>query len=177
MLYEVDYILRKMPELLRRLRCGPLLSQDHLQGIPRKGVYVFLDHSRCLYVGRSNDLKKRIKNHSEGNASKAALAFILTRDKWGLWNNPLWERDLYKKIEDKESVEIRNCKGQSTTAKLSMKVMLKDEFIKQDFECQGKRVKKMQVRVNRRKDQYEQAMFEKYAAYVLNTRYNTFKTT
>ena len=40
---------------------------------------------------------------------------------------------------------------------------------------QIERVKKMQVRVIETKDEYEQAMFEVFAAYILNTPYNDFK--
>ncbi len=42
---------------------------------------------------------------------------------------------------------------------------------------QRERIKEMQVRVIEIEDEYEQAMFEIYAAYVLSTPYNTFKTT
>ena len=73
--------------------------------------------------------------------SKAAFAFILTRDKWRLWEKPIWERDLYKK--DKELVEMRNSKGEQTKVKLSKGAMLYDKSTQTRFpiaegtDCRG----------------------------------------
>ena len=46
----------------------------------------------------------------------------------------------------------------------------------QVFSDQKERVKKMRVRVVELTDDYEQAIFEQYAAFILNTCYNEFKS-
>jgi hypothetical protein len=75
-----DGILGNMPKLLRKLLCGPLLNQDPLPSkVKGKGIYVFYENGQPLYVGLSDGLAKRIKDHS-GSDDKAAFAFILTRD-------------------------------------------------------------------------------------------------
>ena len=172
-----DYILSRMPELLRRLQCGPLLNQDSLPLCIRedgKGIYVFYENGRPLYAGRSDDLKTRIGDHSGSSHAKDAFVFILTRDEWGLWKKPIWKEDLYKKSEHKRLGKIKNSKGQQTKVKLSKTTMLKDKLIKRDFDLQRERIKKMRVRVVVITNDYEQAMFEIYAAYMLNTPYNDF---
>ena len=177
---EPDRIIRQMEPLLKRLKCSPLRNMSQLHDLPghpfpKQGIYVFYEQGKPLYVGCSDGLGTRILQHRSSDPNKAAFAFILTRDEWRLWKNPIWERDLYKK--DKELVEIRNSKGEQTKVKLSKGAMLDDKSIKQDFQLQRERIKEMQVRVIEIEDEYEQAMFEIYAAYVLSTPYNTFKTT
>ena len=176
-------MLTKMPELLDKLLCQDLLDQQPLPPQVRgKGVYVFYEHEKPLYVGRSDDIRERIQVHSRPSspAGSANFAFILTRGEWNIWDGPYWSGPLPKEGSNasKKAESIKNKKGTlSKKIPLTQKRLLEDADIYRDFECQKKRIKKMKVRVVRVDDppkQFAQATFEVYAAMALNMRYNDF---
>lgn len=180
---KANEMLTKMPELLDKLLCQDLLDLEPLSPEVRgKGVYVFYEHGKPLYVGRSDDIRKRILVHSRPGspAGSANFAFILTRAEWNIWDGPYWSRPLPKQGSDasKKAESIKNKKGTLTKKlPLTRKSLLEDADIYRDFVYQKKRIKKMKVRVVQLDDppkQFAQATFEVYAAMALNTRYNNF---
>ena len=65
-----------------------MASPPHSPGahLPQRGVYVFLEGGQALYVGRSNNIPRRFRDH-RGKASgsnKAAFAMLIARRKLGL---------------------------------------------------------------------------------------------
>ena len=176
-------MLAKLPKLLDKLLCQDLVDQEPLPSeVHGKGVYVFYEHEKPLYVGRSDDIRERIQVHSRPSsaAGSANFAFILTRDRWNIWDGPYWRGPLPKEGSNasKKTKSIKNKKGTLTKElSLTQKNLLADADINRDFECQKKRVKRMQVRVIQMDDppkQFMQATFEIYAAKALNTPYNDF---
>ncbi len=163
----------KMAGLYRQLINSEMLNRDQLKNIPKKGIYVFYKNDNPMYVGRSNSLRTRIQTHSRARAvsASAAFAFILTRDNYCIWKGPCWwEPALQMGPNKKATIEIGSLTKEVI---LTKEKLLKGEIL-QDFNLQKKRISKMQVRVVEVRDQYEQAMFEVYAAYALKTRYNDF---
>ena len=132
---------------------------------------MFYEHGKPLYVGLSDRLRGRIQEHGYKSSEKATFAFIFTREIWGLWNDE-WKGPLPKNPD----YNVKLGKGSlAVTVRPTKKALLEKKQIKQDSWSQIERVKKMQVRVIETKDEYEQAMFEVFAAYILNTPYNDFK--
>ena len=176
-------MLTKMPGLLKKLRSQDLVDQEPLPlAVCGKGIYVFYEHNKALYVGRSDDIRERIQTHSRPSspAGSANFAFILTRDQWNIWDGPSWSGPLPKEGSNKSKKVILIKNKEETLSKkirLTQKSLLEDKDIHHDFECQKKRIKKMKVQVIQIDDppkQVTQAMFEIYTAKSLTTRYNDF---
>src|SRR5262245_20521812 len=73
---------------LQALRAMAPLSRSSLPvDMPKRGVYLFSDGDKHLYVGRSNDLRGRYGRHCRPGATykQAAFAFQLARE---ATNNP-----------------------------------------------------------------------------------------
>jgi hypothetical protein len=54
--------------------------------LPMKGVYLFCEHGKPLYVGRSNNIPRRFHDHRRPSSgtNKAAFAVLLARRELGL---------------------------------------------------------------------------------------------
>ncbi len=54
--------------------------------LPSRGVYLFSEGERHLYVGRSNDIRARIRLHCRPGSTEnqASFAFLLTREACGV---------------------------------------------------------------------------------------------
>ena len=150
---EFKKLADQMPALFERLNSKPPRTIDNLEDIPKKGkgIYVFHEKGKPLYVGRSNRLKDRLLEHGQEGSkpNSASFAFILTRKKLGF--PPNTKR---KQVEQHQNFE--------------------DTFL-----GEKKRVRKMKicvVQIADDKDQLKQALFEIYAAVALNTPYNDFST-
>jgi predicted GIY-YIG superfamily endonuclease len=59
--------------------------------MPQAGVYLLSEGERYLYVGRSDSMPKRLRNHSRGTHRQAAFAFKLAREATG-FTNPTYQQ-------------------------------------------------------------------------------------
>jgi len=77
-----NQLVAKLPELLMELKSKPFITRDNLAGIPQKGVYIFYENGKALYVGRSNRLKQRIQQHGRRSSmhNSASFAFRLAKE-------------------------------------------------------------------------------------------------
>ena len=118
----------------------------------RKGVYLLSEGEKHLYVGRSNDIKKRISGHSRPGATHrmAAFAFRLAREATG---NLI--------------ATYKNGEGSRST-------LMEDENFVAAFDAAKARIRKMNLRFVEENDPVRQALLEIYVAVVLNTPYNDF---
>ena len=139
----------KLPGLMEQLKNSNLIPTDKLQTVPAKGIYVFYENEKPVYVGRSNNIKARIQIHcrpSSGHGG-ATFAFILAR-------------------EDADNLGINT--------KIERKI-LEDESRFSDLYTKAKaRVSKMHVKAVEIDDPILQTLFEVYAAVELKTKYNAF---
>lgn len=182
---DAEEIRCRMPKLFSTLKTQtpreiwcPSSKRSQLKDIPQKGVYVFYCNDIPLYVGRSDQIPDRIRSHcraSRTSAGSATFAFILTRDKWGIWKGPYHDGPFPKtKKERDEEIPIK--KGTNIKKiRRNRKTLLEDDEIFNDFKSQVERVKSMKLSVIEIEDAYEQATFEVYVARALDTRYNDFR--
>lgn len=146
--FEKD--LKKVLKKFDRLTSMDSISPDEQpKKTPKKGVYFFSEGDVCLYVGRSNNVRKRYKMHvgKNLNADGGNFAFKIARGELGRQADELSRKGVME-LEGFE-VEFRNAK---------------------------KRIKAMGFRCVRECDQRVQALLEHYAIVALGADYNDFGT-
>ena len=83
---EFAKIVAELPSLLEKLQAStPLTIETGLRQLPQKGVYAFYENDEPIYVGRSNRMRSRIREHgaeSSGHES-ATFAYKLLLDELG----------------------------------------------------------------------------------------------
>lgn len=127
-----------------------LFKLDKLpKGLPEKGIYIFYEGERVLYVGRSNNIKKRLRYHLNNSHYQATFAFLLAREESGCL------KPSYKK-EGSRSHLFKNIK------------------FRECFDAARNRISKMSVRVIEEADPTKQALLEIYAAVATGAKYSTF---
>ncbi|MBL8999417.1 MAG: GIY-YIG nuclease family protein [Gemmatimonadetes bacterium] len=122
------------------------------KGIPERGIYLFSEGQRHLYVGRTNRIRRRIQNHyrKSGTHNQATFAFRIARADTGL------ERASYRPDGSREELE-------------------KDAVFGPAFAEAKARVGRMDLRYVREDDPTRQALLEIYVATVLATPFNDFE--
>lgn len=121
------------------------------KAVPPSGVYLFSEGGSHLYVGRSKQLRSRLRYHSSRAADDAPFAFKLARQETG------HARATY-------------------SAKGSRKQLLADPVFRAAFERAKERIARMQIRFVEEPDAIRQALLEIYVAIVLRAPYNDFDT-
>ena len=118
-------------------------------GLPEKGIYVFYEHGKPLYVGRvgstsKQSMRSRIQQHTRPSSghNTATFAFILLREMFP-------EKLSRAEFENEYEVEFKHMK---------------------------ERVRNMDVRAVEIEDSKTQTVFEVYASMALRTCYNKFDT-
>ena len=150
---EFDLCIRELPKLKEQLKNSNLIPTNELQTVSAKGIYVFYENEKPVYVGRSNNIKARIQYHcrpSSGHGS-ATFAFILAKE---------------KAVDDNKGINTKD----------ERKVLENNDEFKTLYEEAKKRVSNMSIRVVSIENQILQTLFEVYAAVELKTRYNDFGT-
>lgn len=153
---EFQCIVARMRPFLDELQDGPAFTHQNLQRLPPKGVYVFYENGKPMYVGRNGGsskqtMRERIGQHTRDGSrfNQATFALQLLQEELGV---PTGHRGLLTK----EQLANR----------------YKSEFIEQK-----RRVRSMEVRAVEIAASEVQALFEIYASLVLETtRYNSLDT-
>ena len=119
--------------------------------MPLRGVYLFSDGDRHLYVGRTNKLRQRLQNHCRPGSTHfmATFAFRLAR-------------------------EATDNLRASYTAAGSRAALLLDPPFAQAFTDAKARLRKLCVRYVEEADPIRQCLLEVYVAVVLKAAYNDF---
>ena len=151
-----EEVVAQLKPLLEELRSGPAYYGRTLRELPTKGVYVFYEDGKPVYVGRvgSNSqqtVRQRIRQHTipSSGHNQATFAFRLLQEELGL---PVGHESDMTRPEFAEKY-------------------------KAEFSEQKQRVSNMEVRVVEVTDSLVQAVFEIYAALTLGTtQYNRFDT-
>lgn len=145
----IDSILPKVDTLINMDFCTPLTLPKTM---PSSGIYLFSEGNSHLYIGRSNNIRRRIKLHSRpGSAhNQATFAFLMARQKTG-------------------NVKATYKKGDGSRVDL-----IKDPEFFKIFQESKDRIRSMSVRFVEETDPTRQAFLEIYAAVVLQTPYNDF---
>jgi hypothetical protein len=119
--------------------------------IPARGVYLFTENSRHLYVGRTNRIRKRLSGHCRPSGSHftATFAFRIAREQTG------------------------NITATYSTAG-SRAQLVQDPAFSAAFIAAKERLRAMEIRFVEESDPVQQALLEIYVATVLETPYNDF---
>jgi hypothetical protein len=136
------------PKFELLMSAAAYVSGAHL---PKQGVYVFCENANALYVGRSNNIQQRRKQHT-GDGSQPNQAVFAT---------------LIASKETKRIVDYRKGARERRLAD--------DEFM-DAFKRAKARVRAMDFRAVEECDQIRQALLEVYCAITLKTEYNDFGT-
>ena len=164
--------VEKMAAYLKRLEnCEP--TERELVGRLRnnvsrsnKGVYVFYEDSKAMYVGRSDDLKERILKHGRPSYIRgAACAFDIA-----MKFTTVCFKTEHPEYNGKSEEELRDKLKDSLKKEKRLR-----QIYEMHFKNAKKRIRKMQVRVVEIQDPNEQAILEVYAHLALETPYNNFR--
>ncbi len=142
------YVDSLAPSLSRLVSMPPVSIKNLPRGMPEECVYLFSEKGGHLYVGRTNHLRQRLRNHSAPSAreNQAPFAFKLAEE----------------------------LTGQRKTG--TRRELLEDPEFAEAFNKSKQRIRRMQLRFVAEPDQIRQALLEVYASVVLQTPYNDFET-
>jgi hypothetical protein len=120
---------------------------------PAKAIYLYSENGQHLYVGRTNHLRNRMRQHSIPAAqhNQAVFAFRLARDQTG------------------RTVAAYSAEGGRVA-------LSKDPEFAQAFTAAKARIRDMDLRFVEETDPLRQALLEIYVAVALNTPHNDFET-
>lgn len=129
------------------------LDRSKLSREKLAGVYLFSEEEKHFYVGRTQDLKRRLRNHcgSSSAHNQAVFAFKLARHATGNI--------------------VASYAGTGRRAEL-----IRNEKFYEEFLSAKRRVAGMELRFVEEKDQLRQTLLEIYVASVLRTSFNDFET-
>ena len=145
-------LVDRLPGLLEELVQKELRDRTDLGGIPEKGIYVFFEEGRPIYVGRSNRMKCRIQEHGRPSSTHNSAPFAF---------------NVAKKAAGKKGVDVSEKRAE----------LEKDQTFAPLFSEAKERVSRMWVRVIEIDDPILQTLFEVYACIALRTtEYNDFDT-
>jgi hypothetical protein len=146
-----ELVERLHPQLERLLEGSPIGYKDLPRVMPDRGIYLFSEGGRHLYVGRTNRIRKRLQSHCRpsGTHFTATFAFRLAR-------------------------EFTNRTTASYAKVGSRGDLLSDPEFATAFQAAKLRVASMDIRFVEEVDPVRQALLEIYVATVLRTPYNDF---
>jgi hypothetical protein len=126
----------------------PITAARFPVGVPQRGVYLFSEGPRHLYVGRSNDIRGRYGRHCNPGATD--LAFRLAREATG------------------------RIKATYKAGDGSRKHLMEDAKFAAAFVAAKARIRGMDFRWVEEPDPVRQCLLEVYCAVALQTPYNDF---
>jgi hypothetical protein len=120
--------------------------------MPERGIYLLSEGSQHLYVGRTNNIRRRIQNHARrsGTHNQATFAFRIARRDTGI------ERASYRPDGSRAQLE-------------------QDSVFGPAFSAAKERIGRMDLRFVAEDDATRQALLEIYVATVLSTPFNDFE--
>jgi len=145
------FIEQLEPKFQRLVSMHPVKATSLPSQMPNAGVYVFYEERKPLYVGRTNRIRQRIKEHSQEGRNDAPFALRLGREVTGYTEATYQKRGSRKDLLSK--LDFREAFSEAKT-----------------------RIREMDIRYVEETDQVKQALLEIYVTVALDTPYNDFKT-
>ncbi|MDE2606764.1 MAG: hypothetical protein KGL68_12675 [Burkholderiales bacterium] len=148
----LTHVAALKPKLEALLAMPPVNPADLPKNMPKAGVYLFSEGGEFLYVGRSNDIRARIRRHCRPGATHrmAAFAFRLARRATG-------------------RTEATYRPGEGSRAAL----VAEPEFAAAFLEAKA-RIRGMELRFVEESDPVRQALLEVYVALAVKAKHNDF---
>jgi hypothetical protein len=147
------YVEALHPNFERLLAMTPVKVATMPKDAPSKAIYLFTENDLHLYVGRTNHLRNRMRQHSIPAAqhNQAVFAFRLAREETG------------------RTVAAYSAEGGRVS-------LSKDPDFAQAFTAAKARIREMDLRFVEETDPLRQALLEIYVSVALNTPHNDFET-
>ena len=139
------------PKFQSLISMPPVRFSSLPSNLPERGIYLFSEGNEHLYIGRTNNLRKRLQNHCRlgGTHFTATFAFRIARETTGR------TKATYTKAGSRSE-------------------LCADPVFGPAFEASKRRVAEMDIRYVGEAGSTAQALLEIYAATVLRTKYNDF---
>lgn len=140
----------KLQTQLLQLKKSKSITRTDLSSVPKRGIYLFIENKKYIYVGRTNRMRARLLEHGRESAghNDASFAFKLA------------------KIQaEKIGIDIRQKRNDLVKIKQFDKL----------FKEARQRVAKMDIKFIEIVDPIDQYLFEVYASEVLKTPFNDFE--
>jgi len=149
-----QFVEQLHPKFELLINSDPCTTETLPKKIPLAGIYLFSEKNKHLYVGRSRNIRRRLKLHCRASSqhNQATFAFKLARE-----------------ITGNLKATYKSAQGSRTA------LVLEPVFLKNFIE-QKQRIKLMDIRFVEEADPTCQALLEIYASVVLKTPYNDFNT-
>lgn len=149
---EWNDLIKQMPTLLKQLMSEPLRPSNDRGLLPQKGVYVLYEDGRPIYIGRTNNMNRRLNEHCSPSSRHTSATFAF-------------------KIAKGEAIK-RGMNTMRSRSQLEADLAFSQLYLEAKL-----RVSRMPVRVIEISDPIVQTVFEVYAVMCLDTRqYNDFDT-
>jgi hypothetical protein len=133
------------------IKACPAITRMQRPPMPVRGVYVFYENDRALYIGRTNRMRDRLMEHGRASANHLTATFAFK---------------LAKEVAKEQGFEVERRTRNALCADPEFAVL---------FTQAKARVREMSIRYIAIDHPVEQYLFEVYAAEVLNTSYNDFE--
>jgi hypothetical protein len=147
-----EFIETLEPKFQQLVNMAPVKYGDLPKNLPKRAIYMFSENGEHLYVGRTNNLRNRLRGHCSSSAQhfSAAFAFRIARKDTGFTKA-------------------------SYTPEGSRANLCKHPIFGPAFANAKRRVAVMDIRYVEELNPVKQALLEIYVATVLETRYNDFE--
>ena len=119
------------------------------KGMPMRGIYLFSENGQPLYVGRTNNLCKRLQHHTRNHHNQAAFAFLLARHQTGNL------KATYKREGSRAA-------------------LLADPAFRSAFDAARDRIRRMDVQFVEELDPIKQTILEVFTAFETKAEFNCF---
>jgi hypothetical protein len=147
---QFDKVVADVKQKFDDLQCSTKCCVSALpENMPSAGIYLFSENGLPLYVGRTNNLRKRLQYHTRNNHNQATFAFLLARHQTG------------------------NRKA-SYQAKGSRQDLLTDPTFHAAFDAARQRIREMDVQFVEEPDFIKQTILEVFAAFQTKAQFNDF---
>lgn len=144
-------IIELLPPLFERLVTSSIKPWNDLGRVPQRGIYVFYENGHPIYVGRTNRMKDRVKEHGRPSSTHNSAPFAF---------------NLAKKAAIEKGMDLNKSRVE----------LERDPTFAKLFSEDKDRVSKMSVRVIEIDDPVIQTIFEVYTSMELRTEFNDFDT-
>ncbi len=146
-----DNVIHCVRVKFAELIASPKHSVAHLpKEMPGAGIYLFSEAGAPLYVGRTNNLRKRLQNHARNSHNQATFAFLLARHATG------------------------NLKA-SYKPDGSRQHLLQNPEFRAEFDAARNRIRQMDIQFVEEPDPIKQTILEVFTAFETQARFNDFE--
>jgi hypothetical protein len=146
-----DLVESLEPAFQRLMQMTPVSAARLPRDMPKRGIYLFSDGGKHLYVGRTDNIRRRIGNHCRASSghNQASFAFRMARAETGF------------------------IRAAYTQTRSRVELTRQEVFGPTFVDCKA-RIRSLDLRFVEEADPTRQALLEIYAATVLETPFNDF---